>query len=98
MGQQIHSSTRTAPTAGVGVRLSSSSIEARWITAQALSSNTGTVTLRGVGETGGVVLTAYGAFTFPSMGDNPHYNLRNIEVVASVNGEGVNLIWYAGEE
>lgn len=97
MSQQIHSSLKTAPNAGVGVRLSQTKIEARWAIAQALSTNTGTVTLRGVGEQGGIVLTAYGAMTFPAMGDLPHYNLREIELVASVAGEGVNLIWYAGD-
>lgn len=97
MAQQIHSSLKTAPTAGTAVRLASKIIEARWIQVQAISTNTGTVTVRGVGENGGVVLTAYGAFLFPAMGDNPHYNLKEIELVASVSGEGVNLLWYAGE-
>lgn len=97
MSQQIHSGTRTAPSAGVAVRLSSTIKEARWIQVQAMSTNTGTVTVRGVGESGGVVMTAYGGFLFPPMGDNPHYNLKEIELVASVAGEGVNLLWYAGE-
>ena len=97
MSQQIHSSLKTAPSANVGVRLSSTKIEARWVQVQALSTNSGTVTIRGIGEQGGVILTAYGGFLFPPMGDLPHYDLKQIELVASVAGEGVTLLWYAGE-
>ena len=97
MAQEIHSSTRTAPTAGTAVRLAAKRIDARWVQVQALSTNTGTVTVRGVGEQGGVVLFALGGFLFPPMGQLPYYNLKEIEMVASVNGEGVGVLWYAGE-
>lgn len=97
MAQQIHSATRTVVTAGTAVRLSATKKEARWIVVQALSTNTGVVYLRGVGEPGGMELDPSSSFPFPPMGDTPHYDLKEIHLNAAVSGEGVNIIWYAGE-
>ena len=98
MGQQIHSAIRTVTTAGTPVRLSSKKIEARWCNVQALSTNTGNIYLRGIGEPGGVEIVPTQSQFFPPMGDAPHYDLKEIHLDAAVNGEGVSLLWYAGDK
>lgn len=96
MSQTIHSGSVTG-NAGVAVKLSSTRIEARWVMIQAKFDNSANIVIRGVGEQGGIELPAYSTLTLPAMSDLPHYNLKEVEMVASVNGEGANLLWYAGE-
>lgn len=98
MAQQIHSGTRTAPSAGVAVRLSSSKLEARWAIIQALGTNTGVVYIRGISEDGGTEIQPAGSLTLPMMTEVAYYNLKEIHLVAAVAGEGVSLLWYAGKE
>lgn len=60
-------------------------------TIQALSANTGTITLIQKGGTYGIVLDAGKAYNLALSGIDGVYDLSQVYLKASVNGEGINF-------
>jgi len=85
----------TVTTAGTRVSLSATSIRAAVVFVQAKAANTKAIFVGGstIAAGRGVLVEAYGSITFPPIGDRLAYDLSEIYVDATVNGEGATFTW-----
>ncbi len=88
--------TKTVTTAGTAVTLTAANTIVKWVTIQALSSNTGTICVGGssvlAASKNGTCLTAGQAAPMYNMPGFP-YDLSAIWIDSTVNGEGVSYTY-----
>ena len=88
----LYTGTKSVTTAGTRVALTPSvRTPASWVIIQAKAANTGIIYVGGVAvsSTSGIALLNGDNVTIPSMSGVTAYDLQNIYIDASVNGEGV---------
>jgi hypothetical protein len=92
----VGSGTKTVTTAGTAVTLTASNNVVKWVTIQALSSNTGAICIGGstvlASSKNGTCITAGQAAPMYFMGGFP-YDLSNIYIDSAVGGEGVSYTY-----
>lgn len=87
--------SKTVAAAGTRERLAASRTVADWVIVQALVANTNPVFVGGstVAPTSGIRLASGDAYQFPPIGQGPAYNLADIWVDVTTNGEGVQFLY-----
>lgn len=89
----VYSGSKTVTAAGTRERLATERTPAAWILFQPLDANQAAVFIGGstVSATVGNILDTGGSITFPPIGDIMMYDLHEIWIDASTNGEGAQF-------